>query len=188
MRGHGALGIADKDPLPPGDYHGASEAVSLDRLYRTQRQKLLRFLTRQTSDNNAQDVVQQTFARYADLSVERRLAINCPEAYLLHTARNLLRDEAKRARRRSLHLHVAEENTTLLAPDQLAALEARDMLRRVEAAALRMRRLTREIFMAHRLDGCTYAEIALRTGLSVKGVEKHMSKALAHLDRVLRNR
>ena len=43
------------------------------------------------------------------------------------------------------------------------------MLRRVETAALKMRPLTREIFMAHRLDGYTYAEIAELTGLNVQG-------------------
>jgi RNA polymerase sigma-70 factor (ECF subfamily) len=50
---------------------------------------------------------------------------------------------------------------------------------------LRLRPLTREIFMAHRLDGYTYREIAARTGLSVKRVEKHMSRAIAQLDEIL---
>ena len=48
---------------------------------------------------------------------------------------------------------------------------------------LKLRPITREIFMAHRLDGLSYAEIADRTGLSVKGVEKHMSKAIAQVTR-----
>jgi RNA polymerase sigma-70 factor (ECF subfamily) len=39
--------------------------------------------------------------------------------------------------------------------------------------------------LAHRIDGFTYAEIAERTGLSVKGVEKQMSKAIAKIDRLL---
>lgn len=39
--------------------------------------------------------------------------------------------------------------------------------------------------MAHRMEGLTYTEIAERTGLSVKGVEKQMSKALVQLDRML---
>jgi len=59
------------------------------------------------------------------------------------------------------------------------------MLQRVEAAVLRLRPRTREIFMAHRVEGLSYAEIAQRTGLSVKGVEKQMSKAIAALDRML---
>ena len=39
--------------------------------------------------------------------------------------------------------------------------------------------------MAHRVEGLSYAEIAQRTGLSVKGVEKQMSKAIAAIDRML---
>ena len=60
------------------------------------------------------------------------------------------------------------------------------MLRRMEAAMLKLRPITREIFMAHRLDGLSYAEIADRTGLSVKGVEKHMGKAIAQVTRARR--
>jgi RNA polymerase sigma-70 factor (ECF subfamily) len=59
------------------------------------------------------------------------------------------------------------------------------MLTRLEAAMLKLRPKTREIFMAHRVHGLSYAEIAERTGLSVKGVEKQMSKAIAHIDRML---
>ena len=39
--------------------------------------------------------------------------------------------------------------------------------------------------MAHRVEGLTYAQIAERTGLSVKGVEKQMSKALRQLDKLV---
>ena len=70
-------------------------------------------------------------------------------------------------------------------PDPVGQLESRDLLRRLERAMLRLRPKTREIFMAHRVEGLTYAEIAERTGLSVKGVEKQMSKALRHLDRLV---
>jgi RNA polymerase sigma-70 factor (ECF subfamily) len=81
--------------------------------------------------------------------------------------------------------HVPADDATLVGIDQQRLLEARDMLQRVEAAVLRLRPKTREIFMAHRVEGLSYAEIAQRTGLSVKGVEKQMSKAIAALDRML---
>jgi RNA polymerase sigma-70 factor (ECF subfamily) len=64
-------------------------------------------------------------------------------------------------------------------------LEARDMLRRLEGAVAKLPLRTREIFLAHRLDGLTYTEIAARTGLSVKGVEKQMSKAIHQVRRVM---
>ena len=69
--------------------------------------------------------------------------------------------------------------------DVQAQLETRDTLRRLEAAVARMKPRTRTIFLAHRIEGLSYAEIAERFGLSVKGVEKQMSKAIAQIDRML---
>ena len=77
------------------------------------------------------------------------------------------------------------DDVVLAGIDQQRLLESRDMLRRVEAAVLRLRPKTREIFMAHRIEGLSYAEIAERHGMTVKGVEKQMSKAIAALDRML---
>lgn len=59
------------------------------------------------------------------------------------------------------------------------------MLGRLEAAMRRLNPRTREIFLAKRLDGMSYAEIARRTGLSVRRVERHMTKALVAIDREL---
>lgn len=61
----------------------------------------------------------------------------------------------------------------------------RDMLGRLEAAMRRLDPRTREIFLAKRLDLLSYAEIARRTGLSVRRVERQMTKALAAIDRQL---
>ncbi len=59
-------------------------------------------------------------------------------------------------------------------------------LRRIERAVRKLPRLQREIFLAARLDDMSYAEIAERTGLSVRDVEQHLAKALASIDRRLR--
>jgi RNA polymerase sigma-70 factor (ECF subfamily) len=67
-------------------------------------------------------------------------------------------------------------------------LEARDQLERVQNALAGLTPKTRDIFLAHRLDGMSYKDIATQTGLSLKGVEWHMTKAIAHLDRLLRRR
>jgi RNA polymerase sigma-70 factor (ECF subfamily) len=100
-------------------------------------------------------------------------------------ATNLLRDRGKRELRQMSGSHVPADETMLPGIDQNRLLESRDMLTRVEAAMLKLRPKTREIFMAHRIDGLSYAEIAERTGLTVKGVEKQMSKAIAKIDRLL---
>ena len=56
-----------------------------------------------------------------------------------------------------------------------------DLLRRMEDAMRAMPKMQREIFLAHRLDDMPYGEIAERTGLTVRQVERHMAKALYKL-------
>lgn len=51
-------------------------------------------------------------------------------------------------------------------------------IRRIEDAARNLPKLQREIFLAHRLDDLSYEQIARRTGLSVRQVERHLAEAL----------
>ena len=162
------------------------EEALLTELYRSESPKLVRILSRRTSTSeDAQDLVQDIFFRFATMRGQRPSSLERPQAYLRRIASNLLKDRAKSDARHSAALHVVANEEVLPGPDQHRLLESRDMLRRLEAAMMRLRPRTREIFMAHRIDGMTYAEIAEHTGLSVKGVEKQMSKALAQLDRIL---
>ncbi|MBS86342.1 MAG: RNA polymerase subunit sigma [Sphingobium sp.] len=62
-----------------------------------------------------------------------------------------------------------------------------ERLERLEAGLLSMPRLRREIFLAVRLDAMTYADIAHRTGLSVRAVERQMARAIVHIGRHLRD-
>lgn len=56
-----------------------------------------------------------------------------------------------------------------------------EYVKRLEKAVARLPRTTREIFLAHRLDGMSYPEIAGRTGLSIREIERHMAKAMYKL-------
>ncbi len=182
----GGSWIGEDDPIPPEDRAQVGSQPDLDELYRAHASRLTRFLARRTgSRDDAQDLVQDVFSRFAGLGQAKVNTIERPEAYLNRVTRNLLRNLVKTKSRRSAHLHVVADNESLAGPDQQRLLESRDMLRRLEAAMLKLKPKTREIFMAHRLDGMSYAEIAERTGLSMKGVEKQMSKAIAHIDRTL---
>lgn len=178
--------VLEGDPLAPDDRFARPDEDLLAELYRSESPKLIRILSRRTSTSeDAQDLVQDIFVRFARLGGHWPSMLERPQAYLRRIAANLLKDQAKSDFRHSAALHVVADEEALLGVDQQGLLESRDMLRRLEAAMMRLRPRTREIFMAHRIDGLTYAEIAEQTGLSVKGVEKQMSKALAQLDRML---
>ena len=174
------------DPLPPEDRTmPTTPDRAIDALYRAQMPRLLRFFTRRSGQDDALDLVHETFERLARREGESAPAIDRPEAYLSRIAGNLLRDRAKFAVRRAAAFHVSIDDVALAGDDPHDQLEARDMINRLETAMQRLRPRTREIFMACRLDGYTYAEVAERVGMSVRGVRKQMSRAIAEIDRAL---
>jgi RNA polymerase sigma factor (sigma-70 family) len=56
-----------------------------------------------------------------------------------------------------------------------------ELLRRMEAAMMNIPKRQRDIFLAHRVHGMSYGEIADRTGLNVRQVERHMARAIYKL-------
>lgn len=176
----------DDDARPPGGSWGAAAGAVVEDLYRSERPGLLRFVTRCAPGGSAEDIVQQVFARLAAKTPAEAASITAPGAYLRAAARNLVRDESRAALRSGQSLHISADVAELSDGDPVAVLEARDRLMRIEDAVNRLRPLTRQIFLACRLDGYSYAEIAEQTGLSVRGVEKQMSRAIKQLGRHLR--
>jgi RNA polymerase sigma factor (sigma-70 family) len=164
---------------------GAEDRIRVQQLYREHSSFLLRQLTRKTGCRElARELVNETFLRLLRMAPGNLGRIEQPEAFLRRVSTNLLRDWA-----RSAALRQRSQSTLELACDQqfdqVRELESRDTLRRLEHAVGKLKPKTREIFLAHRIHGFSYAEIAERSGLSVKGVEKQMSKAIAKIDRLL---
>jgi len=179
------LPIDEGEPLPPAHDRVTSMAPTIDELYRAERPRLLRFLDRRAPDDRAEEIVQQVFTKLVARAQTDAVAIHSPGAYLREAAHNLLRDHARAAARNHQSQHVPIDDVEIGSGDSVAALEARDRLARIEQAVLRLKPLTRQIFLACRLDGYSYAEIAGQTGLSVRGVEKQMSRAIKQLGRHL---
>ncbi|PCD02250.1 RNA polymerase subunit sigma-70 [Sphingomonas spermidinifaciens] len=176
-------------PAPPtatafGDTDETAVAgpLGLEMIYRNERHALVRFITRYRSNpEEAGDVAQEAFLRLAQSEQARSEPIARPRAFLRQVARNLLRDRAKSTRGRAELLQVPFDEAAISVADEVSRLEARDSLARIEAVMRRMKPKTREIFMAHRLDGLSYGEIAERTGMSVSGVEKQIARAMTML-------
>jgi RNA polymerase sigma-70 factor (ECF subfamily) len=176
------------DPLPLEESERDGAKRRLEKLYRAHAPRLLRLFSRRAGSHEAPDLVQESFARLADAQAFQDGEIDRPEAYLSQIARNLLRNRARSALQRSLTVQEPADKSIGIGTDLVAALEARDHLNRVQIALIRLKPQTRAIFLANRIDGFSYKEIAAQTGLSVKGVEWHMSKAIAHIDRSLKAR
>jgi RNA polymerase sigma-70 factor (ECF subfamily) len=63
-----------------------------------------------------------------------------------------------------------------------------EIIERLEAGLQRMPKLRREIFLAIRSDRLSYAEIAERTGLSIKQIERHYVRSLLTLSEAVDGR
>lgn len=172
--GDDSLGQAAADVRPP-------DLAAIEAEYRRSRPSLLRKLANKTGMTMAEDLLQQVFVR---LMTSRQRQIENLSGYLRVAADNARKDLARQEVRQHHHSHEPFED---IHPgyDLQAQLEARDRLARLEQALARLKPLTRNIFLARRLDGYSYAEIAEQTGLSMRGVEKQMSRALKALARHL---
>lgn len=185
--------VIRQSPSEPGDEAtiASSEAASpvmqieLEELYHAHRGQLHRFFTRRGAGQDADDLVQECFVRFARSRVKMPNGlVGKPEAYLNRIALNLLREKARVAVRRSTAFHVQADEVPLAGSDPLAALEARDLLERLQASLSRLSLKSRSSFVAHRRDGMSYKEISMREGLSEEAVKKRISKAIAHVARL----
>jgi RNA polymerase sigma factor (sigma-70 family) len=134
---------------------------------------------RGSSSQDAEDIVQEAWVRLA--RYEREQVVDKPEAFLMQTALNLAIDEH---RGRVLHgEQVVLEEVILVdeSPPVEAVVLGRERMARLHYCLGRLTDKNRDIFLAHRLDGLTYREIADHHGLSISTVEKHIAKTTLQL-------
>lgn len=120
------------------------------------------------------DIVSETMTRaYATEDYAR---VTAGRAYLFQIARNLLIDEARRAKVVSFDL-IADLDLMGTGPSTEAALEARDALRRLQSVIDTLPIQCRRAYILRRVEGKSPVEIADEMGLSVSTVDKHIGRA-----------
>ncbi len=129
-----------------------------------------------SSEHDAEDLVQEAWVRLASYSREH--GVDKPEAFLMRTAVNLSIDSH---RRRALHgeeeLLVEHEAILDTTPTAETVVLARERLARLTEVLRRLSPKARQILLAHRVEGLSYAEIARQQNLTVSSIEKHIAKA-----------
>lgn len=154
-------------------------ADRLDVLARQYRGALLRFFSKRMSNPaDAEDLTQEVFIRIA--CTRGTTDIQNMEAYLFQTASNLLRDRARRDAVRHVNDHVSLEDASYEgeSPSEERVYEGKEAIEAFLATLTTMPPRRRMCFLMHRFMGLSYGAIALRLGISVSVVEKHMTKAL----------
>ncbi|MEW5835170.1 MAG: RNA polymerase sigma factor [Pseudomonadota bacterium] len=164
----------------------ADDANEFDGFVRSQRDGLVRFLQRRTrSADDAEDLAQESFTR---LIRYRGYAPDTWAGLLYRIAVNALHDRGRRAASRfdALHVSLDEEAGDLAAsePSHEQRTASEQELAALQRALLRLPDRCRQVYLLNRIEGMSYTEIAEHCGISVKAVEKHISRAL----RLLRER
>jgi RNA polymerase sigma-70 factor (ECF subfamily) len=150
---------------------------------------LVRYLTRNWPDRqDVFDLRQDTYVRVYE--AVRKSRPQAPKSFLFSTARNLIIDRIRRQRIVSIDavgdsdaLNVLVED---ISPEQRTS--AHQELRRLAHAIDLLPPKCRETVWMRRVDDLPPKEIATRLGISLKTVEKHITKGMKRLaDAVFRN-
>ncbi|MEO6279854.1 RNA polymerase sigma factor [Roseateles sp.] len=131
--------------------------------------------------HDADDLVQEAWLRLA--CYEREHAVDEPEAFLMRTALNLSIDNYRASCNLGQQVLIDDIEIADAMPTAEAVLLAREQIARLSVGLAELDPKTRRIFLAHRVDGQSYPEIARENGLSVSAVEKHIAKAALLLAR-----
>ena len=136
-------------------------------------------MRRGRSEQDADDLVQEAWVRLACYAQEQHVAR--PEAFLMRAALNLSIDAHRARVTRGEELVLEDVVLVDASPSAEAVLLARERVARLGVCLGRLNPKTRAIFLAHRIDGMSYPQIARAHGLSVSAVEKHIAKATLQL-------
>lgn len=161
-------------------------ARSFDRFLLDHRQALLAFLRQRTaSEEDAQDAVQESMTRLMRYQGEQ-----APEAWkplLYRIAVNVANDQMRLAQRRHTGNHIPLEDAVHALPTAEPPLDEH-LIQRQELALIAaviecLPARCREIYILSRVEGMKNAEIADLCGISLKAVEKQMTRAMAAVRR-----
>jgi RNA polymerase sigma factor (sigma-70 family) len=134
---------------------------------------------RGTSAQDVDDLVQEAWVRLA--CYERKQVVAQPEAFVMRAALNLAIDAHRMRVNHGDEVLVEDVILIDIAPTAEATLLARERVARLSEGLARLSDKTRTIFLAHRIDGQTFEEIAQHHGITISAVNKHVAKALLQL-------
>lgn len=161
---------------------------AFERLYYEYAPRMVAFAARILGDDKiAEDLVQDTFIRFWEKYQGKESETWHPLIFTM--TRNRCLDHLKRL---SYKNTVLEINSGLTREEELLFLEdlageesstednliLSELNREIDAIVKTLSPRCREVFVMNRIEGLHYKEIADALGISVKAVEKHMSKAL----------
>ncbi len=158
-----------------------STCVRVADVIREHHDALIRFLRRRLSiAEDAYDIAQETYIRM--MKYEGSSEIKSPSAMLYRIAVNVANDHGRAALSRlsSSHSPIDDFELESELPSAERNVTGRQDLELLLHAIEELPPKCKQVFLLSRVNGMTYPEIARHCGISVKMVEKQISRALAH--------
>ncbi|MEP0265931.1 sigma-70 family RNA polymerase sigma factor [Dokdonia sp.] len=125
----------------------------------------------------AEDIVQNVFVKLWQLC--ETIAFAKAKSYIYTACTNMFRNEVAHHKVVLKHKQSKVENTDHESPDFL--IEVDEFREKLKTAIANLPDKEREVFLLSRIEKKTYREIAEITSLTVKAIERRMSKALLQL-------
>ena len=154
--------------------------LSIQEIIRRHHSALIKFLRRRLSiAEDAEDVAQETYIRM--MRYEGSSELNSPSAMLFRIAVNVANDHGRAvvARHRKSHTRIEDFELASEEPSPEREILANQTLDLLLDTIERLPPKCRQVFLLSRASDMTYPEIAAHCGISVKMVEKHISRAIA---------
>jgi RNA polymerase sigma-70 factor (ECF subfamily) len=162
---------------------GTLEAPCVESAYRKDGARIIRYFARHAPED-AGDLAQEAFLSLTRISPSS--PIRNPQALLQRIARNILFNHVKQMGRwRRLFSDGSGANEPSTPATQDHGIEADDLMDIYRRALDQLPERTRMIFLRHRIEEQSYAQIATDLGVSVKAIEYHIASALKHLRKTL---
>ncbi|HSX70083.1 MAG TPA: sigma-70 family RNA polymerase sigma factor [Pseudomonas sp.] len=157
----------------------ALDGAQLDALYRAHHGWLRGWLRQRLNNSaDAADLAQDTFVRV--LLARTAGTLKEPRHYLATVARGLVIDLYRRRSLEQAYLDVLAGQPERYEPSTEVRAEIIDSLLAIDRLLDGLGARTRAIFLAVQLDGLSYEKAAMRVGVSVTTVRKHLAQALLH--------
>lgn len=125
----------------------------------------------------AEDIAQDAFVKLWE--TRDKIDKSSLKSYLFTIGNNLAINQLKRDQLKFKFLNLQTRGKDVKSPEYL--MEMQEFDQKLQDALARIPDGAREVFLMNRIDGLKYREIADMLGLSMKAVEKRMSRALAVL-------
>ena len=131
----------------------------------------------------SEDIAQDTFLKLWETD---KVNENTIKPFLFSISRNLYLNQYKKNRLNLKFINTQYEKLELASPEYI--LEYKEFDEHLQKAISNLPTTCRTYFLLNRMDDMKYKDIAISFGVSVKAVEKQMSKAIRLLKKEINNK